>query len=501
MGNDPNMLSTLPLGPAPQVDLPPQVQQMLAQAQQGAKQAQAQTQPAAPNPVEQAGQGSFGVPGYNQQGQQTSAMGAKDRLKRALSDAIFAIGSGFQGGPGEAIQASTPQGRDYIHEQRSMAAKQEAAQTALMNARAAQLTQPSGGAGMDEAVFNSLLQQGLSPIDAYRQVKRAPKYPPQETQQGLAAQEGKAVQEMVGQTNPDTGKPFTRLEAIREVKQTMQMAQEGKPIAGNVNGKAAWALWDSKGNQWVSADPSRAPLKEFTPGKNTGLGAYAMVRLLTEAYRYDPRLLTVLPEIFKNMGIEIPAGAIPRGAPPGMPKQPVTGLNIGTAMPQAPPGSIRVRGQMAQDALMRLPDIRQQISDLKGELGPVAGRWNEFITGKIGAPNEKFAALRDNLEYLAGAITRLHLNTEKGLKPFMNMLSAGKMSPANLKAAIDTTEKWAQVYAYTGSGNQPEMAPNAPRHPSAPLGTIQMVSPDGKVWSVPKNRVGVFTKNGYKRKK
>jgi len=138
MSTNPNPLATLPLQPSPQVPLPPQVQQMLAQASQNAQQPQEQTPapitipPITSTPeyqaVEQAGQGSLGVPGFNAQGQAEPATGAMGRLKRALSDAVFAIGEGLTGGVGAGIMAATPQGRTYIHQQRQLEAEGAKAQ-------------------------------------------------------------------------------------------------------------------------------------------------------------------------------------------------------------------------------------------------------------------------------------------------------------------------------------------------------------------------------------
>lgn len=138
MSTPPTPLATLPLQQTPQAPLPPQVQQMLMAAQQGAQQPpqQASVAPMIPpitstpeyQAVEQAGQGSMGVPGFNAQGQQVPAVGPKEKLKRALSDAIFAIGQGFSNGPAGIYEGATAGGRQYIHQQRQLAAEQAKAQ-------------------------------------------------------------------------------------------------------------------------------------------------------------------------------------------------------------------------------------------------------------------------------------------------------------------------------------------------------------------------------------
>lgn len=95
--------------------------------------------------VMQAGQGSFGVPGFDAQGQPTPEEGIKGKLKRALSDAIFAIGQGFSQGPAGIAEAATPGGREYIHQQRALEA--EAARSAQLQQTGMALGRLYGGIG------------------------------------------------------------------------------------------------------------------------------------------------------------------------------------------------------------------------------------------------------------------------------------------------------------------------------------------------------------------
>lgn len=354
----------------------------------------------------------------------------------------------------------TPQHKMMLAQEAETQAGEEAknrltgAESDLAEARAKALGEPEQKPATEKMqAFQSLVGKGVDPMEAYRQVEEAGFKPD-------AAKTEKAQWVKDKQGNllylPDS---------------EIQQHQGDYTPDKSMGGMTPFGLWMKDPHrfaEWIDANK-----------KNTGLGTYAMVRLLTEAYRNDPRLLAVLPEIFKNMGMPMPPGVNISGPPPGQPREPGTGQPIGLAQPEAPTPTIRTRGQMAQDALLRLPDIRQSIENLQGELGPVQGRWNEFMTGKVGAPNEKFAKLRDNLEFLAGAITRLHLNTEKGLQPFMNMMSAGKMSPENLKAALNAVEDWSKTYAYTGSGNQPRLAPGAAKGGAGaqPLGATS--KPDG----------------------
>lgn len=203
--------------------------------------------------------------------------------------------------------------------------------------------------------------------------------------------------------------------------------------------------------------------------KKDAMGSkYAMVRLLGEVANYYPGLGPLIPQALEQAGLKLPPGMEKMDFLAGQPRSFTTGERIGLRMPEAPTGTVRTRGQMAQDVLQRLPEIEPMIEklDKEGKLGPGAGRINDLITGKIGAGDPEFKQLANQLETTASAFARLHLNTEKGLQPFFQMLNSGKLTAANLRAGLKTIRDWSQTYARTGAGNQPrERSAPGPKGP------------------------------------
>lgn len=192
----------------------------------------------------------------------------------------------------------------------------------------------------------------------------------------------------------------------------------------------------------------------------SGLGAYALGRVIDAAARFDPRLEALIPALAAELGVNA-QGLDLSGAPPGQPRSD-TGEPIGLAQPGAPTGATRTRGQFAESAVTdQVTGLKQEINNLRDQLGPVAGRWNEFIAGQVGADNPQFTGLRTGLTNLATAWMRLHANSETARQDFEQILARAK-SPDNLIAALDAIDKQARDYVRIGKGNQPGGGAGAP---------------------------------------
>jgi len=203
-------------------------------------------------------------------------------------------------------------------------------------------------------------------------------------------------------------------------------------------------------------------------GKSTGLGTYAMVRLLDFAAKYDPSLLDALPQILRKAGIALPPG-FKVGIPAGMPTD-EAGNPIGTSMPGAPTGQTRARGQLAEGMLNEIPRIKKEIAESGDLLGPALGRWNEFMTGRIGGdendPNYgRYQAIRTDMLLLSSGAAKMHLNSVRAVDEFNRLASTGKMTPDVLNNFIGTVEKWATTYAAQGRGKSLAKAPAKPTPP------------------------------------
>lgn len=93
------------------------------------------------------------------------------------------------------------------------------------------------------------------------------------------------------------------------------------------------------------------------------------------------------------------------------------------------------------DRIDKLVDVNEK------QLGPAAGRWAEFMTGKVGAPNPEFAKLRTDIGLLTTQLMRMHVGARGGVElmhHFAQLIDSGKQSPENLRAALGEIKAYAQ---------------------------------------------------------
>jgi hypothetical protein len=88
------------------------------------------------------------------------------------------------------------------------------------------------------------------------------------------------------------------------------------------------------------------------------------------------------------------------------------------------------------------PGILQMIDklDQKGKLGPIASRWNEFLSGTVGAGDPDYTALRTRLGLATTKLMQAHVGSRGGafmLEHFEDLANAKKLNAANLRAGID----------------------------------------------------------------
>ena len=107
----------------------------------------------------------------------------------------------------------------------------------------------------------------------------------------------------------------------------------------------------------------------------------------------------------------------------------------------------QMRNVGAQASLVheQTPQLLQQIDQMKDALGPVSGRWNEYMQGKIGMDNRQFADLRANLLMYSSAVALMHARgrlPENLREEFDRAINAPKQTPANLEAVIKRIDQW-----------------------------------------------------------
>jgi hypothetical protein len=119
--------------------------------------------------------------------------------------------------------------------------------------------------------------------------------------------------------------------------------------------------------------------------------------------------------------------------------------------------NIKTQGQMASMLLDHVPNIQTEIADLgaKGKLGPLAGRYSEFMAGKVGDGDPDYVQLRTDLGLFQTALMKAHVGargSEKIMEHFKNLLDSGKFSPEALNAAMNTVKGYLITYKAGGEG-------------------------------------------------
>ena len=124
------------------------------------------------------------------------------------------------------------------------------------------------------------------------------------------------------------------------------------------------------------------------------------------------------------------------------------------------------------------PEVLARIDAIAPKLGPMEGRWNEFMQGKVGMDDPDFAALRSDLLMMSSAVALAHAQgrlPENLRLEFDNAINSPKQTPANLKATITAMLPWLQKMQDQAHPNQAQ--------PQVGAGSAEnwVRGPDGKL--------------------
>lgn len=125
--------------------------------------------------------------------------------------------------------------------------------------------------------------------------------------------------------------------------------------------------------------------------------------------------------------------------------QAATGNAGATTLPQKPTTQMRNVGAQAQVAVDGIPGVVDEITRMKDSLGPIVGRWNDFIQGKVGTENPEFAGLRADLLMLSSAVALAHARgrlPENLREEFDQMINAPKQTADNIISVINHIKPW-----------------------------------------------------------
>jgi len=169
-----------------------------------------------------------------------------------------------------------------------------------------------------------------------------------------------------------------------------------------------------------------------------------------------PQVTVVVPTPGGGQKLETlrPGQELPPGA---MSPTQAGAVNEGTS-------TTRTMVESAPKVLGFIDRIEPLIDKQVASLGPAAGRWNEFMTGKVGAPNPEFAKLRTDYGLLQTLLMRMHVGARGGeyiMKHFSDLLSYAGQSPENMKAALEEVRAYANDLNSRGQKQAPAETPKA----------------------------------------
>ena len=233
------------------------------------------------------------------------------------------------------------------------------------------------------------------------------------------------------------------------------LGDDGKPTFANYS-RGAWT--DSAGNQIKNPRPIPPP---------NAAGAVTMIVPGPDGQQRVERLA------------------------PGQVVAPGSQTAAGVNAVSTPTTQQRTAAGRAQTVVAMAPEVMSRIDALAPKLGPIEGRWNDYMQGKIGMDDPDFAALRSDLLMMSSAVALAHAQgrlPENLREEFDRAINAPTQTPANLKATIQTMLPWLQQMQNQG---QPNRQPaNSSQEPSRPANVpdgykFNANGPKGAGWYAP----------------
>lgn len=224
--------------------------------------------------------------------------------------------------------------------------------------------------------------------------------------------------------NPDTQQPYTYIEAYQATKQAGQNVKPVKPERPDTPEQQFIDAEMKKGKTLEQAVADYAKASQHPPSEpGSFMPFYDEKGHVTGAW--DPK-----------------SGRVVKPPGEGLPGNTAQGEHI------ANQGiTMQMRNVAAQASLVheQMPSVISEIQGMKSELGPIEGRWNEFMQGKIGMNDPKFAGLRTDLLMMSSAVALMHARgrlPENLRAEFDNTINAPKQSAENLVAILNKIDNW-----------------------------------------------------------
>lgn len=149
-----------------------------------------------------------------------------------------------------------------------------------------------------------------------------------------------------------------------------------------------------------------------------------------------------------TVGVARPGQRLPQGAV--SPSQ-FGSMSMPTAFTKTQVASADTVKQMAEN-------MKDQIAPMMKSLGPLAGRWNDLWTGKLGLENQEFKKFKANSLLLSSKLMNMHVGSrggEKMMEHFDDLIGQAKQDPANLLTTLDAIIEYADLVKSHGQAQQP----------------------------------------------
>lgn len=150
--------------------------------------------------------------------------------------------------------------------------------------------------------------------------------------------------------------------------------------------------------------------------------------------------------------------------------------------------TMKTMKQQAQATLPKIATTLDETEQIASMLGPAEGRWNAFMTGKVGAGDPKFKHYMDEIGMVQSAVTLAHARgrmSDKLFDHFETMFDAGKQTPENMIQALTVAQEWLTDYANMGEPGSPVGNKPAATGGGTPSGDIYARDEKGKLHKAP----------------
>lgn len=230
-----------------------------------------------------------------------------------------------------------------------------------------------------------------------------------------------------------SGASLTKEPPVKGMEKVNVVGPDGKPIVGNYHTDTG-KITDASGKEIPNARPYEKPDKAPE----------------------GPHQLMMIPD---GQGGFTATNVLPGTHVAGnaMTATGVNTLNTPTSTMRTGAG----RAAMVNEAI---PGVLADIEKNKEQMGPLMGRWNDFMQGKVGSENPDFAALRMDLTLMGTAVALAHAQgrlPENLREEFDKAINAPQQTPENLEAAIKAVQPW--MARMQQAGQVPQPAPKETR--------------------------------------